>query len=57
LSLLLIIFQKDMDAHQQTCTNSDQMLPIDINGVDKTANKKVLSQNKCIMAQDVDVIF
>ena len=30
-------------------TNSDKMLPIDINGVNKTANRKILSQNKCIM--------
>jgi len=30
-------------------TNSDQMLSIDINGVNKTANRKVLSQNKCII--------
>ena len=25
------------------------MLPIDINGVNKATNRKVLSQNKCIM--------
>ena len=30
-------------------TNSDQMLPIDVNGVNRTANRKVLSQNKCMM--------
>ena len=30
-------------------SNSDQMLPININGVNRTANRKVLSQNKCMI--------
>jgi hypothetical protein len=53
LSCFEIIFQKyiHVDAHLglSHSTTADQMLPIDINGVNKATNRKVLSQNKCIM--------